>query len=283
MAKSARWLAVEDPVGYNLSVTPRRVRSLIATSFVSMVLLSGCLRTEVTFDVTSLETTDVSLLVAVDVAALTAFASTVGDEEDVAALEEMSGEELLAEIGDGEDPCSGAVGGFDFEVSSYAEGDYRGVICTARGVSTSELMAEFFGDATALREGEASGTWVLEGRLSDALGLTEDVEEAGELADMGDMFDPSELLQLSVSITAPGEVLEHNGTSVTGSTVTWNVATDAQFMEGPDAVLRAVWDVDSGANSGSGSSPMTILIVIGSAVIIAAAVVLLAGRSRLKK
>jgi hypothetical protein len=267
-------------VGYNLPVTSRRVRSLIVTSLISMVLLSGCLRTEVTFDVTSLETTDVSLLVAVDVAALTAFASTVGDEEDVAALEEMSGEELLAEIGDGEDPCSDAVDGFEFEVSSYAEGDYRGVICTARGVSTSELMAEFFGDAAALREGEASGTWVLEGRLSDALGLTEDVEEAGELADM---FDPSELLQLSVTITAPGMLLEHNGTSASGGTVTWTVTNDAQFMEGPDAVLRAVWNVGSGSNSGSGSSPMTTLIVIGSGVLIAVAVVLLAGRLRLKK
>lgn len=260
-------------------MTARHVRSLIVASLVSMVLLSGCLRTEVAFDVTSLETTDVSLLVAVDVEALKTFASTFGGEEEAAALEELSGEELLTEIGDGEDPCSGAVDGFEFEISPYAEGDYRGVICTARGVPTSELMEEFFGDATALREGEAAGTWVLEGRLSDALGLTEDVEEAGGLAEMGDMFDPSELLQLSVSITAPGEVLEHNGTSVTGGTVTWNVATDAQFMEGPDAVLRAVWNV----GSGSGSSLMTIVIVIGFAVLIAAAVVVLAGRSRLKK
>jgi hypothetical protein len=270
-------------VGYNLTVLSRRFVSLVVPSLLCVLLLSGCLRTEVSFDVTSLETTDVSLLVAVDVEALTTFASSFGGAEEAAALEEMSGEELLAELGDGDDPCSGAVDGINFEISPYAEGDYRGVVCTARGVSTSDLMQEFFGDAAALREGDAAGTWVLEGRFSDALGLADEAEEAGGLGEMGDMFDPGELLELSVSISAPGVLLEHNGTSAIGGTVTWKVTTDAQFMEGTDAMLRAVWDVSSGSDSDSGSSSIAILIVIGFAVVIAAGVVLLAGRSRLKK
>lgn len=283
MTAGSGWLAMDARVGYNHEVPLRPLRSLIIPSLLAVVLLSGCLRTEVTFDVTSLETMDVSLVVAVDVEALKTFASTFGGEEEAAALEEMSGEELLNEFGDGEDPCSGAVGGFVFEISAYEEGDYRGVVCTARGIPTSELMEEFFGDAGALREGEATGTWVLEGRLSDALDLAEEAEEAGGLGDMGDMFDPNELLELSVSITAPGALLEHNGTSAVGATVTWRVTADAEFMEGSDATLRAVWDVSSGGDSNSGSSPIAILIVVVLAVVIAAGVAVLAGRSRLKK
>jgi hypothetical protein len=231
-------------VGYNDSATRPPFRFLLPASLLALTLLSGRLRTEVSIDVTSLEKADVSLVVAVDVEALSSFASTFGDAKDAAALEEMSGEEILSEVGDGQDTCSEAIAGLNFSVSPYEEGVYKGVICTAQDADTAQVMSTLFGDSSALREGEIRGTWVLEGRLVDALSFgseADDFDEGG--LDMGGMFDPADFLELRISVSAPGQVQDSNGTVVEGSRVTWLVAADARFMEGSDAVLRAVWEI----------------------------------------
>jgi hypothetical protein len=226
--------------------------------------------------VVSAERTDVSLLVALDVEMLTSFATEVGGQEQAAAIEAMSGEELVGELAEGTDPCSGVVGGLDFEVSEYSEGNYRGVQCTARGVSTSEVMAELFDDPDAMREDPSDGSWVLNATMRNALGLADDLEDIAGLDanGMGDMFDTADLLEFRLTISAPGRVSEHNGTSVNGAKVTWLLTADAEFVDGSDATLRARWTPDS-ANFG-------LLIVVLLSAAVAAVAIIVAGRTRLR-
>jgi hypothetical protein len=246
---------------------------LVIFTTLCAVALSGCLRTEVTLDVVSSERTDVSLLVALDVEVLTSFATEFGDKEQAEALMAMSGEQLVAELAEGEDPCSGVVGGLEFERAEYSQGNYRGVICTARGVDTKEVMTELFGDPRAIQENTADGGWVLAARLSNAMGLESSVEEIAGF-DSGEMFDVGELLEFRVSISAPGRVLNHNGTSANGARVTWVVTQDAEFVEGTDAVLRAQWV--------PAASGVRLLVVVLLAAVMAAVTLTLAGRTRLR-
>ena len=272
-------------MGYNHSVTRPPFRFLLPASLLALTLLSGCLRTEVSIDVISLEKTDVSLVIAVDVEALSSFVSSFGDAEEAAALESMSGEELLSEIGDGEDPCAETIAGLDFSVSPFEEGDYKGVMCTARGADTSQVMSTVLGDASALREGEIPGTWILEGRLSEALSFgtgAQDLDDDQGGLEMGEMFDPAEFLELRISVSAPGRVLENNASLVDGNRATWLVTPDSEFMEDSDAVLRAVWEIGAFGESESGPGSWGLVLAVGAAVVIAAGVIFLAGRARLR-
>jgi hypothetical protein len=255
-------------------VVKSSLRSSLVLCTLSVIALSGCFRTEVILEVVSVERTDVSLIVAVDTEKLTTFANEIGGREQAAAFEEMSGEELVAELAEGEDACSGVVGSLDFQVSEYVEGNYRGVICTARKVVTRDVMAEIFNDPEAIREDPSDGSWVLDAKLTDALSLAGDIEEMAGLQGSA-MFDPADLLEFRLSISAPGSVSEHNGTSLNGARVTWLLNADAEFVEGSDAVLRARWTPDSGG--------LGLLVAIALSAVIAAVTLTVAGRTRLRR
>lgn len=238
-----------------------------------VLVLSGCLRSEVRFDLQSPERTDVSFLIAIDLEVFGEILEGFGAADEIEELESLSGQELISEIGEGEDPCTEVVGGVTFAVEEYREGSLRGVRCTARDVAVAEVFGGFFDDPQALRVEDTTGRWVLEGRVAEALGVTEGADMLGE------DFDVSELFDLRVVISAPGRLVEHNGTEVRDGAVTWVITPTAEFIEDGDAVLRAVWEPD-GSSGGSSGDVVNGLLALVAALAIAAVALGLVRRSR---
>ncbi|NEE01137.1 resistance to Congo red protein [Phytoactinopolyspora halotolerans] len=100
----------------------------------------------------------------------------------------------------------------------YDDGTYQGQEVTFNGVPLSEFQGSTDGDLSIERQGDE---YVVSGQLdmSDV-----DTSELDELEGMEDlppgMFDGMLDFDMRISITFPGEVLDHNG-ELSGTTVTW--------------------------------------------------------------
>jgi hypothetical protein len=143
--------------------------------------LSGCLKLDVELSLDG-DQVDGSMIVGVSREALELTGSSV--------------EDFLAAIDAGDDIPDGAT------VSPYEDDEYVGQEYLLDGVD----IAEFDNDVVSITYDEEAGTYEVTGDLD----LTELGPQAAELGE----FD------MSVSITFPGEVTEHNG-ELDGRTVTW--------------------------------------------------------------
>ncbi|AYY15072.1 hypothetical protein EF847_22610 [Actinobacteria bacterium YIM 96077] len=199
--------------------------------------LSACFKMDVDLELNTDDTVDGSMVVAVS-SEFRDMAETMG--EDVDMLDEMFGE---------------GFGGVEEEAPDYAsiepydDGEFMGQEIVFDEAPLSEFEGGEAEGLSIVRDGEE---FVVEG----AMDMTDADPEAGQMEDlppgMADQMD----IDARVSITFPGEVLDHNG-SLDGTTVTW----EPQIGESNEIFARAE---DSGAGGGF---PVWLWIVIGVVVV----------------
>lgn len=256
-------------------ISRRPVASSLAL-IASSALLAGCFTVEATFTINDDDTADIGFVTVIDTERLAGFAELFG--EDTSELDGLSGDELLAEMTGGDDPCADLISDFaDYDVTTREIDDdgQVGVGCTVSGVPIAELNALSDDTSTFSIERDDDGT-----RFRAVLeGLNEITGEDAETSEMTSLLglDPDELFTIRFVVTAPGTLGDNNATSTSGSTATWDITTDSDFVADGDATLSAEWTPGGGSG---GSSTVWIVIAVIAAIIAAAAVVLLITRSR---
>lgn len=253
--------------------TPRRL-GIVALVAGLMVLAGGCFAAEMNLTINDNDA-DIAYTLLVDVESLGELSEIVGSElPDLSAL---SGEALIDEILEGEDPCAElrtALPGRDIETTEVNDGGRRGVRCNITGVPFAELGD--LGDGTTVTVTRDGGTTTVAIDLDGIDDLTADTEGLG--ADIGLAFQ--DLYEILFVVTAQGTLGEHNATSTDGATATWLITPDASFIEGGTARLRATWTGDS--DGGGGTGVVIIVITVVVLAVAAGAFVLMRRRSTAK-
>ena len=224
----------------------RRTTAVAATA-VALFSLSGCFKLDMDMTVSSDDTIDGVVVLAVD-----------KDLADMAGEESSGGDSELTE----EDVPEGAT------IEEYDEDGFVGQKVTFDGVSMDELNESFSS------EGDTGGPagWSLthegdEYRFTGDMDLTEMASSGEDEMDMGAFMQGAEL---RIAMTFPGDVTESNG-EVDGSTVVWEPEI------GEKNEMTAV------AQEGSGLSTGLIVAIAGgllALLVVVAGSVLLARRRR---
>lgn len=255
----------------DISSCRRRSGSVIGL-LIAVIALTGCLSFETRIDIAADGTADVGITMLVDISTIRTFGEMFG--EDMSELEDLTGAELIDEFADGENPCDdfGNVSPDQIEVRDVVDGDRRGIECTVSGVPIDELGPDGSGPdegITILQDSEGTSIRL----VFPAADITGDSDEFGAL--LGLSFE--DLFDISFIVSAPGTLVEHNATSVSGSTVTWQLSPDADFLEGDDAVMTARWSGFEAASGGDGGLSIVVIIaiIVGLLIVIAAVVMLL--------
>jgi hypothetical protein len=255
--------------------TLRTAASAAAIALTS-ALLAGCFTVEATFTINDDATADVDYLILIDTEQLEEFAGILG--EDTGSLGDLSGDALLGELTGGENPCGDLTQEFtDYEVTTREidEDGEVGVGCTVSGVPIADLNS--LGDETSSFsiEQDESGTR-FDATLEGVDELTGDPTETEMMTEMlGVSLD--DLFTIRFIVSAPGSLGENNASSTDGSTATWDIKPDADFVTDGDARMTAEWTPGGG---GGGSSIWIILAVIAGIAGVAALVVVLVKRSK---
>jgi hypothetical protein len=240
------------------------------------MLLAGCFTVEATFTINDDATADLDYLILIDTEQLEEFAGLLG--EDAGALDELSGDALLEEFTGGDDPCGDLTADLSqYEVSTREidEGGEVGVGCTVSAVPVAELNS--LGDDTSSFsiEQDDQGTRfnaVLEG-VDELAG---DPNETDAMAEMlGLTLD--DLFTIRFVVTAPGSLGENNASSTNGSTATWDVKPDADFVTAGDATMTAEWTPGGGSD---GSSTWIIIAIVAVVAALAAVAIVMLKRSK---
>lgn len=244
----------------------------VTMALVGAALLSGCLRFESSFDISDDGTVDVGILVAFDVKQLEEFAEMFGQSTE--DLGDLSGSDLLDELGEGSNPCSdftGSIADFGVTTEEFAEGDLVGVRCTVLDVPIDDI--EDFGDDSLLAITQSDGSTTFDLTL---LGVEELFGAQDEVIPLPG-FSFEEIFEIRVSASAPGSVAESNATSTDGAVATWVISPDAEFVSGDEAVMTARW-----APGGSSDNDwiLPLLIALAAVAVLAAVGIALARRSR---
>jgi hypothetical protein len=183
-------------------------------------VLAGCFQAEMSIEVAPDGTAEIVILAALDVT--TPGLTERSDQED------LTGPELFAELGVA-DVCASAPGGLvQFSAEPFVKGTLRGVRCTASGIDVTDLDTTSQNGtrlriaSTATESGEA---WEFSLTLPEQLTNTQDSETAS-------------FLDISIALTAPGVLAEHNGSTVQGSTVRWDLSSP----QTAPSYLYAFWD-----------------------------------------
>lgn len=246
-----------------MTATPRRRRAWAAALSSGLILVTaGCFAAEMKVTVNDDDTADIAYTLLVDVDQLGELAGVLGSE--VPDLSGVTGDRLVQELFQGEDPCSDlreSLPGRDVTSSDVARGPRRGVACTATGVPLSELSN--FGSDTTLSIVRSGADTTVEITLVDVQSLTEETEDLGAMA--GDAF--ADLLEISFVVSAPGALGETNATTVEGNTATWLVTPDAPFVVDGDAQMRGAWTAKGSSDGGAGAGVVIILVVAALAVV----------------
>ena len=253
---------------------PARRRFLTTTLlFASTMLLAGCFSLETTFTISEHGTVDLEMVSLIDTEQLSEFAELFGQE--IPDFEDLSGADLLEELGEGEDPCGDLVGSLvDYEVVTreIVEGTMIGVGCEVLDVPFEDLT-EFGTDTFLSIIQDDSGTQfelILEG-ADELTGGDDDLDITALLG-----IDLDELFVLRFSASAPGSLSDNNATSTDGATATWELTTDAPFVSNGDAIMTASW---TPSGSGSSSAIWIVLAIIGVLIAIGLIVFLIQKRS----
>lgn len=249
-----------------------RRRAAIAGIVAAALLLTGCFRVELSYDINDDGTADVAILTVVDTSQLEEFAGLLG--EDTAGLTDLDGDELIQELTQGEDPCgdiASDLAEYEVEIEEISEGSEVGVKCTVRSVPLEELTD--VGDDSSISIEQADGTTRFEATLGGVDELT-----GGEEADLGELLDINleELFSIVFSVSAPGSLGDNNATSTSGSTATWDITANADFVTNGDAVMSAEWT--PGGDSDSNAWIIVLIVIVALAAL--AAVIFLVLRSR---
>jgi hypothetical protein len=259
--------------GYG-AIMHRYVRRAVPASLlvVASLVLTGCFRFESTYTINDDGTADVSILTVIDTKQLEELGGLLG--EDTSGLLDLGGEDLLSTLTEGEDPCgdvTGSLDGYDVEVEEISEGSEIGVKCTVTGVPIEELTTSGQ-DSTISIEQDESGT-----RFTATLEGVDELTGGGDAAEMTELLGVNldELFSIVFSVAGPGSLGDNNATSTDGSTATWDITADADFVVDGDATLTAEW-----TPGGSSSSNTWIIVAVLVALAVIAAVVFFVLRSR---
>jgi hypothetical protein len=239
------------------AMRPPLGRPLLACALVAVtsLTLAGCFSLESTFTISDEGTVDVEFVTLIDTVRISQIAELFG--QDVGELDALSGEELLEEFSEGDDPCQdlgGTLTGYEVTTREVREGTKLGVSCKVSGVALGDLE-DLGPDSSLVIEQDETGTrfeLVLEG-IDELTG-----SEADELTQLLDI-DLDELFQLRFVATAPGSLGPNNATSTDGDTAIWQFSTDADFISGGNATMTASW-APGGADDGG--FPWWILAVV---------------------
>jgi hypothetical protein len=259
-------------------MTSRTIRTALSAAAIAAAsaLLAGCFTVEATFTINDDATADLDYLILVDTEQLAELSGMFGEE--AAGLGDLSGDALLEELTGGDDPCGDLTGELtDYEVSTREidDGGQVGVGCTVSGVPVTELNS--LGDDTSSFsiEQDAEGT-----RFNAVLeGVDELAGDPSETDAMTEMLGLSldDLFTIRFIVTAPGSLGDNNATSTNGSTATWDVKPDSDFVTDGDATMTAEWTPGGG---GSSSSIWIIVAVIAAIAVAAAVAFVLIKRSK---
>jgi len=238
-------------------------------------LLAGCFTVEATFTINDDATADIDYLILIDTERLQELSGLLG--EDAGTLDELSGDALVEEITGGDDPCgdlTGELTDYDVTVRQIDENGEVGVGCTVSDVPIAELNS--LGDDTSSFSVEQdAGVTRFNAVLEGVDELAGDPAETDAMTEMlGVTLD--ELFTIRFIVTAPGSLGENNASTTDGSTATWDVKPDSDFVTDGDATMTAEWTPGGGGGSSTG-----IIIAIVAALVAAAAVaIVLSKRSK---
>lgn len=154
--------------------------------------------------------------------------------------EGMSEGDILSQLG-GDEATSGMV---NARTESYSDGTYTGT----KTIFEDEPLESAISDGSVVREGDV-------------------FRYTGTAPSSDDLSGVTEGAIITMSITFPGAVTEHNG-SLSGTTVTWDLFT---MTEAPFAVGGAVGSGDDAGVPGSSSGggiPTWVWLALGAAVVI---------------
>lgn len=235
----------------------------------SGALLAGCFTVEATFTIKDDATADIDYLLLIDTERLQGLAELFG--EDAGDLDDLSSDAILEEFVGDDDPCGGLaeeLAEYEITTREINEDGTVGAGCTISDVPIAEL--DSLGDDTSSFsiEQDADGT-----RFSAVLeGVDEITGDPAETEPMLAMLgiDLDELFTITFTVTAPGSLGENNASSTSGSTATWDVRPDSDFVVDGDATMSAVW-----TSGGDDDSSWWIIVAVLAALVAAALVALL--------
>ena len=253
-----------DGSGYGEIMHRSVRRALPAALFVvASLVLTGCLRFESTYTINDDGTADVSILTMIDTEQLEKLGGLLG--EDTSDLTGLDGQDLLSTLTEGDDPCgdvTGSLDGYDVKVEEISDGSEIGVKCTVSGVPVGDLTTSGQDSSISIEQDE-SGT-----RFTATLQGVDDItgDGGGDAAEMTDLLGVSldELFSIVFSVSGPGSLGDNNATSTNGSTATWDITPDADFITNGDATLTAEWT--PGGSSGSNTWIIVALLVALAAI-----------------
>ncbi len=258
---------------------PRRSLRTAATALAvvaASALLAGCFTLEATFTINDDATADLDYLILIDTDQLQELSGLLG--EGLGDVGDLSSDALLDEFFGGEDPCADLTSElteYDVSTREINEGGEAGVGCTVTGVPVTELTS--LGDDTSsfsVVQDEAGTRFnaVLEG-VDELTGDPSDTEMITELLDVS----LDDLFTIRFVVTAPGSLGENNASSTSGSTATWDIKADADFVVDGDATMNAEWTPGGGSDS---SSIWIIVAIIAIVAVVAAVAIVLVKRSK---
>lgn len=250
----------------------RRLTATTALLLVSCIVLAGCFSVESNFTINDDGTADIELVTLIDTEQLSQFADMFG--QDASEFDGLSGEELLQEVTQGDDPCgdlAGSLTDYETSIDEIDNGSELGVSCTVSGIPIEELNTIGADSSFAIDQDETGTRFsaVLEGVDQ----LTGDSEDVTQLLDV----NLDEIFSIVFTVTAPGSLGDNNATSTDGSKATWDITADAAFVTGGDATMTAEWIPGGGADSNT----WLILLIVG--LLVVAAIVLLVVLMRRRK
>lgn len=258
-----------------MTATPRRRRAWAAALSSGLILLTtSCFAAEMKVTVNDDDTADIAYTLLIDIDQLGELAGVLGST--LPDLDGVTGDRLVQELFQGEDPCSDlreSLPGREVSSTDVSRGSQRGVECAVVGVPLNEFSN--FGSDTALNIVRSGGDTTVDITLIDVQSLAEDSEDLGAMA--GEAF--ADLLEISFVVAAPGTLGDNNATSVEGNTATWLVTPDAPFVIDGNAQMQGVWTGDSSSGGGLGAG-LVIAIVVAALAVIALVLVLVRRRGR---
>ena len=254
------------------SMVASRRWATAAVAVATSALVSGCLALETSFEISDDGTADVGIVTTIDTAQLEQLGGLFG--QDASEFEDLSGDELLGEFTD-DDPCdelSSDLVGYDVTTREIDEDGLVGVGCTVTGVPIEELT-DLGDDSTLVIAQDDDGT-----SFEFVLGGVDELTAVGGDDVTGGLgLDFEELFELRVVVSAPGSIESSNASSTSGSTATWLITPDADFVAAGTATMSAQWSASGGS---SGSSVWVVIVIILAVLAVAAIAVLLIRRSQ---
>jgi hypothetical protein len=232
----------------------RRALALAAGAVAVAFVLSGCVKLDMALTLTPENTVDGTIVFAVDKQLLTLGG---GNPED--AFKDAAGDAPF--------PTSPSGGSVTTEV--YDQDGKYGQKFIFTGVPLTEFDDE---DLKITREGDF---FVVNGTLDLS-------DSTGSGSSESPLPLPSSLtagFEVAVSMTFPGEVVEHNGT-LEGTTVTWKPTAGENLVMKAKAKATGGSAGVLGLSSSSSSTPLLIGLVIAAILLVVGLVVLLLRRGR---